>query len=517
MRHAAVGLHRRIRSSAVDREMTSATWRRLEARRIERWPSLGWVAELDIKTHGYRLFHGRHVEVRNEWAVEGIWDGAFTDADFDRTSQVFGSGFRVRGDTIIFVPPATTTERLWYTNGSLVFVSNSLPLLMAASGFRLRRDVGNYPSLCAQTPESPDEDAAIPAQPAPVHVLTHHNLAVANGGARRMAKPRNPGFGTFRAYSDFLFATAGALAENVSDADRTYAIRLLTTISRGYDSPAAAVVARSMGCRHAVTIAEARSTIPRSDSGREVARQLGLRCTTYRRAGRGSEHEISFWAALGHPQDEHFAVFDLPGPVCVLFTGIYGGNIWSIGEKANSPFRRSDWTGLGFGEYRLSASIIHCPVPYWGADRYRDIQAIGASDSMSGWIRHGGAYDRPIPRRLIEEAGVDPEVFGVRKSATQYDDVFLWPRRKELAADYRAFLRSEGISRPPVRFARLLSAAYGRFLFPIEVKLLGRSTPRDFWKESQHLLFVWANERLAERYTFDKKPGALETPPPGRF
>jgi hypothetical protein len=478
---------------------SESIWKTASMHAVPGWPPLAWVAVVDLRSLRYSVYHGEHVETGPGWAFEGVWSGRFVDADFDTASEVYGSGLRVRPDRIVIATPSTTTERVWYTAEHRVVVGNSLPAVLAVTRHELLPSVDNYPALSAQSPASPAIDATIPADPGPIHLLKFHNLEVTRHGVHRIEKPDTPRFGRYEEYESYLLATADALGSNAADPQRRYAVRLLTTISSGYDSPAAAVIARRMGCTQAVTIADARSAIPRSDSGEEVARQLGLDCTVYPRGGRASTEELFFWAGLGHPQDEHFSIFDYPEPVCMLFTGQFGGSVWSIDSHFHTPFDRPDWSGLGFAEYRLQASVVHCPVPFIGAQHARDVLEIGTSEAMEPWRLHGD-YDRPVPRRLLEEAGVRRESFGMRKSATQYDDSFLWPRRKDLAADYREYLHSHGLPAPPVALARLVSTVYGNVVFPIEARLLGRSLPRRLWLGSQSLLFQWANERLNRRF-----------------
>lgn len=470
---------------------------------MTRWPPLGWIACLNTKDRSYRLLYGKHVEVWADGLIEGVWDGDFEQGDFDRTAQIYGSGLRRRGGSLTFVSPGTTTERLWYAGAAgQIYVANSLPLLLAISGYRLRDDVPDYAARATLMSADPAHDTTIPAHPHPVHVVYHHNLVISDQSfPERVPKPATmPVFTSFEEYSTFLYSTVESLATNARDSRRRHRIELLATVSSGYDSPAAAVLARAVGCRRAATIGRARSALPRSDSGAEIARQLGLSCEVVPRGGRGGEHELTFWAALGHPQDEHFAALDYPAPICLLFTGQYGGGIWTMEPGAfRSPFQRSDWSGLGLGEYRLVASVIHCPVPFLGAERYEAIWAISHSEAMRPWMRHGD-YDRPIPRRLVEEAGVDGGSFGIRKSATSYDDSFVWPTREDLAADYRRFLRSRAISPPPVSLARAANVLYQNILFPAYQKLRPKARPRRFWLRAQQPLFVWANHALASRY-----------------
>lgn len=479
---------------------TTTNWRIVAVHRdgLER---LAWTARADLRKQQVEVFCGSNVEVGEDWVFEGIWNAPFSGAGFDNAAEVYGSGLRTRGDLLTFVAPSTTTERIWYTTQEeVLFASNSLPLLLAHSDSRLHQEVHKYSALSAQSPAEPAATAVMPGRPAPIGVLAHHNLQWRIGSAvTRVGKPSNRGFRSYEDYHGFLLETADKLKANATNAEREHRIAFLTTISSGYDSPAAAVMAKHMGCSKAVTIESARSLFPRSDSGAAIAERLGLECETHPRAGRGTADEIYFWAALGHPQDEHFATFEYPKPVSLLFSGQYGGNIWAIDHHFRSPFERSDWSGLGFAEYRLKEGVIHCPVPFWGSDRYEDIHRVSTSPEMEPWNRDG-EYDRPIPRRIVEEAGVDAEMFGTRKSATQYDDTFLWPRQPELSDDYHQYLKNAGYSSPPVALARILSTINENLLFPLEQRIYGREHPRVFWETGQRLVFVWANERLAARY-----------------
>ena len=65
-------------------------------------------------------------------------------------------------------------------------------------------------------------------------------------------------------------------------------------------------------------------------------------------------------------------------------------------------------------EWRLVVGLIHLPLPYIGARRKPDIVEITESSEMDPW-RLGTEYDRPIPRRIAEEAGVPRQLFGQSK------------------------------------------------------------------------------------------------------
>src|SRR5207253_11413145 len=56
------------------------------------------------------------------------------------------------------------------------------------------------------------------------------------------------------------------------------------------------------------------------------------------------------------------------------------------------------------------------PVPFIAVRHHDAVHLISNCDEMAAF-RVVGAYDRPIPRRVLEEKGVPREWFGVRKNA----------------------------------------------------------------------------------------------------
>jgi hypothetical protein len=60
--------------------------------------------------------------------------------------------------------------------------------------------------------------------------------------------------------------------------------------------------------------------------------------------------------------------------------------------------------------------FIHVPVPMIGARRHTEVSLISRSAEMAPY-RIGTDYDRPIPRRVLEDRGVPRSSFGQRKKA----------------------------------------------------------------------------------------------------
>jgi hypothetical protein len=67
-------------------------------------------------------------------------------------------------------------------------------------------------------------------------------------------------------------------------------------------------------------------------------------------------------------------------------------------------------------EFRLRVGFIHLPVPCLGATRQPALTLLSNSPEMMPWSI-GGNYDRPLPRRIGESAGIPRNCFGQLKKA----------------------------------------------------------------------------------------------------
>ena len=82
----------------------------------------------------------------------------------------------------------------------------------------------------------------------------------------------------------------------------------------------------------------------------------------------------------------------------------------------------------------MQTDFIHVPLPLIGTRQHADVAAILRSDEVKPF-RLKTLYDRPIPRRLLEEAGVPRGTFGRTKKAASlllFQDRNTWspePRR----------------------------------------------------------------------------------------
>ncbi|MFZ5610526.1 MAG: hypothetical protein ACOY99_13065 [Pseudomonadota bacterium] len=417
-------------------------------------PPLAWLAMAEPGQNRVALTAGRGVEVGDGWWFEGVWAGDFGQAGFGQSDAVCGSGGRIEGNMVRFVPPTHSLEALYWTaRQGRFWVSNSLAFLLEA--------LGDAPDL-AYARYSPLFDSivyglkwyrpTIPTQKGAVLRRVHDPLVMGREGSERQARaPLAPPFAAFAHYQAYLEARAHALVENGRALTRKSVFSPLTAISSGYDSPAVAQVARKAGCTRAFSFTTARESVGRGaldDSGIAIGRALGYEVAAldrqhYRSAAIGTGGEFF---ATGMPGEELlFAPFEELFAGALFFTGFHGDKAW---DKANGSFHipllRGDSSGSSFTEFRLRVGFAHCPLPFLGALRQADLTRISNAPEMRPWSV-GGAYDRPIARRLAEEAGVPRALFGQVKKAVStpvHEGRQMSPAGE---AAYRRFLASHGL------------------------------------------------------------------------
>lgn len=472
---------------------------------VDGWPKLAWVAEVTHGSDQITVYHGPMVEVSDQWVVEAVWAGDFASGDFDRTSLVFGTGIRVRENRVVFVGPGTGVDRLWWCEHSGGYhVSNSLPALLAHAGLSLDDDYEGY-AFDIRTVETRgirSHVSGLPTTGSEVRVIYAANLEYRGHNMRVVEKvDHTPHLDTFEAYRCFLAETAGQLKANCKSPSRRAPFVPLVAISSGYDSPAVAVVAKWAGCTQAVTITRSTSLWRGSDSGEEIAKRLGLACRCYDGHPVSYRHEETVWAASGCAGGLNLTIFDYPEPLCVFFSGSYGDKVWDrFPHDFSEPVGDSDHL---LCEFRLLQGVFECVVPWWGIRRAQEVNAIGAQDEMEPWRLNTG-YDRPVARRLAEEAGIPRGAFGIRKKNTATNTPFLWPFSPEAQESFRRYLRQRGVyapSRWEVAFLRTFSKA-SNLLYQNTLRPLGIRTWYRPWLKfkARDLIFQWANHELKKQY-----------------
>jgi hypothetical protein len=265
--------------------------------------------------------------------------------------------------------------------------------------------------------------------------------------------------------------TLDRVIRNACDPARRQAFRPVCMISKGYDSVAVAALASRAGCREAVTYRESGSdsgTV--DDDGSEIGRVLGYETTVYERPdprttlGEGEEEfYMEPWGV-----DRELAPMEPQLAASMLLSGRSTSG-WQVGEGArwglpgNSGLpdlqRPIPYTpGCALTDFRLRVGFLHFAVPAIGAIHAPFLHRLTESDDMRPW-RVGGSYDKPIPRRIAEEAGVPRHLFGFFKMGGPKRAG--WPRtiRARLNRRYR-----KAIYWAPLRV--LIARAIGNRLHP---------------------------------------------------
>jgi len=481
------------------------------------WPPLAWLARCSRHESEITIYHGDGVDTAPGWFCEAVWAGRYDAGDFDRTDVVFGSGGRTREDRATFVSSASTVDRVHaLETASGAWVSNSLACLIAATrasvdplypryfaDFRTIRDgLGRYRRSLETTR-------------GPVQLTYYHNLEWDGARLRAISKPHVAhDFASFAKYRSFLAHSLERLADNMATRLRRRPYRFLGTLSSGYDSATVAVLGREAGLSEVITVDRARGGEP--DSGAELALRLGLRAHVVRRdAWRDRPFaEIPFIASDAKGEDVYFSGAEDHLAGTVLLSGFHGDQAWARrGRPVNADIVRKDQSGLSLSEYRLWVGFIHCPLPFLGALQLADIGAISRSPELAPWDWPRG-HSRPICRRIVEDAGLPRESFGMRKRAASvllFDEGFLSPAS---LADYTSWMASRTGDAKRLRArARRDDAArrfYVRLLEPVAaltprrwtlahaiVQRLLRAGKRE---QLFRYVFPWALARAATRY-----------------
>jgi hypothetical protein len=384
------------------------------------WPKLAWLAVCRRSSREVVCVVGQGVEATDDWFCEAVWDGRYVDGDFDGTDAVFGSGGRLRDDVVVFVSAGSTVDRLQsFSTQDGVYVSNSLPCLLSAANASLVNDA-DVRHLFASIQWGLDRyERDVPTTMGPARLTYFDNLRWDGTQLTQVGKPcPRRDFRSFARYRAFLGSSVTALTENARAPERANPLGLISTLSTGYDSTTVTVLASEAGCCDALNLVRADRS---RDSGKQIAEILGLRCHSvdprgwrstpeagilFLAAGAGSGGDVVFKSAESHLANR------------VVFTGFHGDKVWDKTTKALGPsIVRGDNSGLDFTEYRLAAGFIHCAVPFLGARQIRELHALSNATEMAPWDYGGssGTYSRPICRRVVEDSGVQREMFGLEK------------------------------------------------------------------------------------------------------
>jgi hypothetical protein len=475
-------------------------------RQLNHWPKLSWFAKVADDT--VDVLHGCRVEYSDEWIFEGTWAGEFGKGDFDREVPVIiGTGIRIRDNTVSFVCSTGSLDRLFYVDKkNELLVSNSLACLLSAANLRLDSAFPYSKTLLRYLKNHRHRPKVLPTLDGEeIHFLTYEKLVYSEKTLEEQSQPVEDAFTSFEEYEYFLRSRILAIRANLHDERRRFKVAPVATISKGYDSGASAAIAKPLDIRSALTIARIGKR-GHDDSGEEIAEKLGIsvRSVVERRSAY-RDYDLVL-AGLGESRDLNMTLFDYPDDLTLLVLGTAGDFVWQSAFKRefndfNHFLDRYDTTSCQLAEWRLHKGVFLANVPSIGASRIDCLKQISDSSAMDPW-RIGGDYDRPIPRRILEQQGVSRDKFGIKKigSVSGYQKYYL--NDSEQQNDLRVFFELHG--------KRMPGAILGRFIDIVHYirlklsELLRRKKlvkVAEFLRLPDHsdLLFVWANGRLSKK------------------
>ncbi len=491
----------------------------LSTRLVSGLPRLAWCATVTRNSPQLALVHGETVEIVGDTFVAGAWDGPFPDLGMFDAATVMGSGGRATDHEVKFCNATHPFDVLFSVRlDDAVHVSNSLPLLLACTDdgpdLRYRKYQGDRVAAWrAGTAASPTSMPTRCGREALIHtgadLAVRHDLEVIS--TYKPVPPEPHGFAEYRA---MLADAVREVVENATHSARRRPLRTLATLSTGYDSGASAVLGAEAGIHDAVTFT---MPGPHSDSGTPIGKVLGIKVVEYdSKAWRdlSSEPEIESAASASGTTNAPLAVLDDGWNDSLVLHGALGDDVWDIvigdwGEGLSQP-GAGTFAPESLHEYGLRAGVVFFFVPTIGAVHFKEIRCITESAEMAPWII-GAPYERPIPRRIIEEAGVPRGMFATRKraSAAVFTDQLLGPAAQ---TDFERFWRVARASQmlprrllyrteiavfvPLVRFSAAVLYKLKRLLKVrkrLRAWIRHQAVPSAF-------RFHWAITRLSDRY-----------------
>jgi len=388
-------------------------------------PFLAWCAEIRRDSDSVHVVHGPGVETTADSFVEGAWSGDFQALDFSTALTFTGTGGVLTKEGVLFTAPTHTLEAIYSMRFSdRIICSNSLAFILAQANDDVDLSYKFYDSDLMSVMHGLDHYVrTIPTSARHrVDIHYHCNIHIVQElNITKFDKPTPSPFRNYADYHSFLQHEVELVSRNAGSERRSISYKPLTTISTGYDSPTCAVLARAAGCREAVTFTRARSEFSdTADSGSGIAALLGLSVEEYDpenyRLIKGSP-EVEFIATGLGADDTIFAVLERKLPGRLLLTGYHGDKIWErVNPKIGHTFVRGDPSGGSLNEFRLRVGFINLPIPFIGGTQHPSIHTISNSEEMLPWSL-GNEYDRPIPRRIVECAGIPRSLFGQSKKA----------------------------------------------------------------------------------------------------
>lgn len=389
----------------------------------DKLPKLAWLASINKFNKIVKVLHGKNVECKETYFVAGVWDDEFDTPSFDKTDVFWGTGAKITNDEIRFVTPSHSLERLLiYSDDEEIVVSNSFPFFIAYKDFSLDNKENQYEKImCSMIYGREKIIKKIPLknEKGVEQIIVGSIVVDKNMGIEYVKRPDIRPFKSYDDYYGRMRVSLKKIKENaVSQLRQHIKYELVSTISSGYDSPACSAMAKEIGCDTAITLTNGKYV---NDSGELIARQLGYKniikrdCFLYKKKKGLIDAEYISSGEQG--TQLQFCVFEDVLEDKIAFFGVRGC-YWNKKDGTTNDFEMDDHyfceADVSWTENALKNGYIVAPLPTYGASICTSIREISNSMEMRPWVL-GTHYDKPIPRRILETAGVSREAFGMHK------------------------------------------------------------------------------------------------------
>lgn len=411
-------------------------------------PRLAWGAVVSKDSESAIVYHGKQVEIRSEGFVEGAWNGSFSELPSAEISVVCGTGGAVRAGCLEFW---SGTDRIFpiysIAKAGTLFVSNSIIFSLVLAGEEPDQSYPFYYDDFIRVVRTGRSTRYGLRTAAGARVRLDFDCIVKVAPDLRLSTTRFSNGGTFhdyQSYYDLLASSVEGVLKNSMSEQRRFPYDPVAACSGGYDANAGAALSAKAGCRHAMTFSGMHRGGRYSDSGRQVADALGLTCLE-RDPGRFRDaRDLSEFCITPHAMSCPYAAFEDFLPDKILVTGNHGDVVWGMEKAGLMSDGRVVWarfvSGYGLSEYRLRLGFLVFSPCRIGSTHSAEIAKIMYSDEMAPW-RIRGSYDKPLPRRILEESGVPRETFGTKKMASAQVRFDGRPvQSTHIGADYARFM-----------------------------------------------------------------------------
>lgn len=489
-------------------------------------PKLGWLAKIDA-SNNICVWHGPSVECRPQWMVEGVWNEDFEAGCFHTSRVFFGSGIRLSDDKIFISTSCSNNARIFYcTLHDNIIASNSLVLMLGYTNATLDESHDYKSEATSVLRGSKTYDRRFRVKHPHIDMfyqVFYENIVISKGSVSFESRLRFSQFDSYSTYLQQLYEALNGLRLNYESTKRRHRISPITMISSGYDSTAVTCMVKNINVETCYTCKKADSVFPTlfdrgNDDGSAAATLLGMRI---RYLDPVSQHireldELFLLASRAHSaagavvnEAMSFRMAEDVESMCeaaVVFRGDHGDTVWDSTvskERLIDDIARHTSSEMVLMELRLKSGFILVSVPHIFAENIRQIHVITLSEEMKRW-RTFDSYDRPIPRRIAEEAGIERGTFARRKKAMA--SAYRYPHNRGLRKEFRQYLRNKygkGLCFICLYLTLNGAATFLNKLISLILRIRIRD-PRPIWFAREFnmafVMWIWATGVLSAKY-----------------